>query len=668
MAVRDSDEDTDDSLESMNDFFGTKSKMNEDSESSPLEDESKLERERTSMLKLFLNGKTDPSENKKKLRDILALKTSNKRTASKFLDHQRSHIENTRDLEDMQARYQSTLRDTAIQKADTVPVDDLLANFERHIEHEEDSERVMEAILRTEALQTETGYSFFGSQGLRDFAEDPIPRHPYPADAVPENLFRTWDDDARSRAYTSGMMTHLAGDNKIDPDAFKWTFKTFISEPDLTLRTSYAGCLEKAAPYWARTGIKPHDVQLSFWSLATNLEAMADSSRFELQSQPTKPPSLNPEYLVSTLDLFQRIWRHMSFESLSVLSTTACQIAIDSNLMALPSVAASVESLIEHLVGRYHEEEIALHLSSHIVSTLSENLHEPLLQARLLEHIIPSSEYTINIRITLANLFLLGVPPQVSSPFSASRPPQIDLPKLIALLNDSDDFATKRLRNQLNYADLRARIMLLDIAISDGGRPESFPSPKFNRLQDFNHEVDSLAATVRKVWSHIADIGASHMKRTEAKEKLDCVYHRLLNVVRSEPPKRKHVFDQSRKTEKDVQRAKLVEHGKESMQTFLARAAEDRRSVGLIKKEMLSPPLGAPAVLGDVMALSTINAEEEIEQKKAVKKETKIDAHHLLSTEAPTEADDIRRTSGMSVYVDAAEEQPVSAERSVSIE
>ncbi|KPI42613.1 uncharacterized protein AB675_9786 [Cyphellophora attinorum] len=565
VAVRDSDEEDTDSIGSLTDLFG----VNEHDEGPTEEtDRDRLEADRVSTLKLFLNGAPDPAASKHRLREIMAMKKSTKRSAAKFLDYQRSDAADAQALEKLKHRYDSTLRDLDAAASSAMSKADMLTNLEASVGDDDGAEHIIGAVRRTEALSVDASYTFFGSAGMRDLSRDRPKLPAFPSDAIPFELWRHYDDDSRARVYQTGIMTHLATRKQLDDSALDWTFEAFTSEADLSQRSAYAECLEAAAPVWARYHVNPEDVQFCFWSLSAKQENMAHSSRYELRPQPLQAPALHTEYMVSTLDLFIKICAHMSFESLSALTTILCQISADASLMAISSVASRVEDLFEYLLGRYSDEENALFIASHMVLTLPQTLHEPTLQARLLEHIRPTSECAINTRITLANLFLFGVSsPQTSS--IASRPPGVYLPALTRLILTSDDFATARLRTTLNYTDLRARTIILDIAISDGGRPASFPSGTYQKASDFNREIDALATAVRKTWRNIADTGASHMKRTEAKEKLDCVYHRLVYVVRTEPPQKRHVFDPTTGKLGDGDEVREKERGRVAMKKFL---------------------------------------------------------------------------------------------------
>jgi hypothetical protein len=115
-----------------------------------------------------------------------------------------------------------------------------------------------------------------------------------------------------------------------------------------------------------------------------------------------------------------------------------------------------------------------------------------------------------------------------------------------------------------DYANMTAQTYILDIAIADGGRPALFASRTHEVA--FNRKVDKLADRVKAIFASIADTGASHMRRTEAKEALQALHYRLLYAVRTEPRPKKNVFGG-----RDGDEYRAEERSKGFMSKFLAR-------------------------------------------------------------------------------------------------
>jgi len=120
--------------------------------------------------------------------------------------------------------------------------------------------------------------------------------------------------------------------------------------------------------------------------------------------------------------------------------------------------------------------------------------------------------------------------------------------------------------NATDFSDLAASISILSIGIDRIDRPSS-PCSKDAELA-FNRDVDSLTSKINSMFNNIVDTGASHMKRTEAKEVLECFQRRLEYAVRTKPkPKKKMVFGEDE-----------VVPLQEKMKAFL----NDRRSTDLL--------------------------------------------------------------------------------------
>lgn len=585
VAIRDSDEDDSDSIASLNDIFGRRREDDEGSKSSPPdvdeeEDEEKREAGRVSMLRLFTNGRSDPLINKQKMREIMGMKKS--QMMNKYISQQSEYVKARETTTQTRELYKNNL--LTLEKG--ASNGDLLTTFQEYLgANEADAEKLLGAVRRTDALAKDKSFSFFKAKGLMDSEQPQADAVDFPAHAVPHNLFRSYDDEARSRAFLSGFTADLASQGAFHERALDWCFKTLPTEEDVKLQHAYLQCLRKGAEHWAWVNVTALDVQSCFEKLGADHASINLNTPLVAKPQPHDPTrtSRKVESLCLVLEMLQSICPHMAFDALSMLCSMLCRIAIDQPLMSESKITDKVESLFQDLLGGTLNTQAAGHVASHMITDMTANLHEPALQASLLDHLMPITRLQRSVRITLAHAFLLGAraPPSTYDPASIAI---TELSALTTLLNTSDDYATARLRTTLNYADLRDRAIILDVAISDGGKPASFPSPEYASAKAFNQVIDTLAAALRKTIGAIADTGAVHMKRTEAKEKLDCVYHRLLYAVRTEPPPRKHIFDQHTGKIGDGDDVRAVARGRDAMQSFLARVKQDQIE-GRVKAE-----------------------------------------------------------------------------------
>lgn len=88
-----------------------------------------------------------------------------------------------------------------------------------------------------------------------------------------------------------------------------------------------------------------------------------------------------------------------------------------------------------------------------------------------------------------------------------------------------------RLDPDYDYMEIKAITSLLNIVIDTGRTKLVFPDKEAER--EFNADVDSLAEQVKRIFSAMEDSGASHLKRTEAKQSLEALQYRILYSIRT---------------------------------------------------------------------------------------------------------------------------------------
>lgn len=99
------------------------------------------------------------------------------------------------------------------------------------------------------------------------------------------------------------------------------------------------------------------------------------------------------------------------------------------------------------------------------------------------------------------------------------------------------------IRNDTDYSELVAVIGILSIGIDRGDPPPQNPDEK--EKISFNEDVDLVANRIGEMFTSIVDTGASHMKRTEAKEMLEAFHSKLLYAVRTKPKPKTMMFGDS---------------------------------------------------------------------------------------------------------------------------
>lgn len=118
-----------------------------------------------------------------------------------------------------------------------------------------------------------------------------------------------------------------------------------------------------------------------------------------------------------------------------------------------------------------------------------------------------------------------------------------------------------KIRNDTDYTELAALVAILHIGFDNGNPP--VPGSDKPTSDRFNRRIDSLSDCIHAMFSHIVDTGASHMKRTQAKQALELFHSKLLYDIRTKPKPKTMMFESS-KTDGD----------QESLNKFLLRSPQ----------------------------------------------------------------------------------------------
>ena len=101
-----------------------------------------------------------------------------------------------------------------------------------------------------------------------------------------------------------------------------------------------------------------------------------------------------------------------------------------------------------------------------------------------------------------------------------------------------------KIRNDTDYTELAALVAILNIGFDSGNPPP--PGSDKQKSEHFNRRIDSLSDCIYAMFSHIVDTGASHMKRTQAKQVLEIFHSKLLYDIRTKPKPKTMIFELSK--------------------------------------------------------------------------------------------------------------------------
>ncbi|EHY56778.1 hypothetical protein ABEF92_001596 [Exophiala dermatitidis] len=572
--IRDSDDEGSDSLESLEsleDILGrTKGGHVTSMSSSPEGDDAKLEAERLKTLNLFTRSRSTPSLSKEKLRALAARERASQFDISGILNEHFDDQEVEQKIKRSRDDFNEALKASEAEKNTNLDKK-LLAAVATTEDGEAGVSRLMDAVDRTEALTSDRVFLFFGANGLNDWHASRPPGLDFPEEAIPHQLWSPRDHEARSRAFLSGYMTELAAKGLLSDEGLRWIFQSVVLERRDDVRSAYIQCLRAASPAWTRNSLTPQNVHSIFQTLGADSANLLEGSLIEPRHLLLRvPPRRDPKYLLAAMEMFQAVSQDMDFLTLGNLTSTVCRLATDCELMSDARVCSAVEKMLETLLS-LPELSSRSHVAERMMADLGHHLKDDTLQAHLLAHIPQTSPLACRVRILLAQSFLLGVDALNDG---KSLKPQISLDVLAEHISTSPAFDTRRRTgpNALDYVALRALTYVLDVAISEGGRPATFASHA--EEVSFNRSVDRLADSIRSIFVSIIDTGASHMTRTEAKDVLQALYWRLLYAVRTEVRPKKNIFDSTTGKARDGDEVRTEEKSKDFMKQFLAQRME----------------------------------------------------------------------------------------------
>lgn len=558
LVVRDSDESDDESLESLTDIFDRKPIGIPSSSVEQPTSSARQEDERVRLLSMYTGGRSNPIVNRDRIRAMQRREQESRFDLSSVLEEDREEEEARARLAQIEAELEEAERDITEHKQKDLDKKRLASILQGGNADTDPDElaRLMSAVDRTEALAGEKLFFFFEQAGPRDLTKVKRKARPFPVSSIPGHLWQPKDIAARDRTYVSGFMTELAGRGKLCDEAIRWTYEAIPYEQDDGLSNAYLGCVAAASSSWTRANVTPEDIQDTFVALGGEQTATRDSSTIESRRRfgSTNQKHDNRSLLLA-LKTFHATCQDLDFATLSKLVSLVSRLCLDQNIMVHNQTMEAVESLLRKLAD-LPDPSSRQHVHERILSDLSYNIKETTLQVQFISHFMPASPSGTKFRVKLAATFLLG-----SSKANKILKPHPARPPLIALLNFVITSPTFRITPDTDFQTLAASVALLDTIISSG-----YPPSLETRADEniFNAQVDELADKVRDMFTSIADAGASHMKKTEAKDTLQALHNRILFAVRTRVRRKKHVFEPQ---EKPVlsQRVSEAEHfGQES--------------------------------------------------------------------------------------------------------
>ena len=433
-----------------------------------------------------------------------------------------------------------------------------LASFADGSDAEEDPQRVIAAIRRTEALQQDLTWYFF-----EDKLSTPPKTDVFPVQALPETGWMTtlkvgWE---RQQACLTGFVADMAQLQHLPSEIITWMLDETFFEPRDDLAYAYLGILEKHPQILREVLTVPR--------LCEILNRFAGRTSVTRAEEPVIPTFRGPESKPLAPLLLHRLFKALQIfaQIHGVSPETRCyafkmmlRLGMDDSIRANGQLLFSLEDAIVALAqsdGTWERSNLLLDVGAVTYATV----RHAQLYLRMLQCIPNAQPYMEDFRRCLALCFFLDDKAYLSCDLE-----NVSLfSKVIAHLHSDPRYDPSP---KTNYADLGAYVSILDIAINSGF--VSLPFPSKESEIDFNRSIDALSQQITTLHNGIVDTGASHMKRTEAKNALERLKFRLEFSVRTKPKPKKNVFGDL------VGRSNLDGHGQDAdvMTKFLGKKTD----------------------------------------------------------------------------------------------
>ncbi|RHZ50447.1 uncharacterized protein CDV56_104861 [Aspergillus thermomutatus] len=440
------------------------------------------------------------------------------------------------------ARLKAVRENESSSKLDTPPSRQLNEGILTSALGDQDDElglqRLLDAVRRTEALEMEKFWSFF------DYEAKALPALQFPRESIAPGTYLAVlrEPESRERAFHSGALEFAISRAYLPDELISWIFHSVPCEPRESLRHAYCRVFKHATAERMKSLLRPGDINSLFQRLGASSKALDISEPAipepAAQNSHSRETPQHQACLLSVLELLRGAAELFADDTrehlLNILFRLALDISLTSNAIVCSDLEKTITAVMESV-----PEDTADSLLHRVCTSAYNTFKDSVFQSRLLKHILPTSSRIAALRCRLALAFLTSDPTRLAEAPDVMR----DLKMIIDLLKDRrfNINLHKGKRNpEYDYGELSAVTALLDITIDSGWSELAFSTKETEK--EFNAEVDRLADRVKKIFVSIQDSGASHLKRTLAKEALETLHYRIVYSVRSKPRPKKTLF------------------------------------------------------------------------------------------------------------------------------
>ncbi|KAJ5092625.1 hypothetical protein NUU61_007495 [Penicillium alfredii] len=397
-------------------------------------------------------------------------------------------------------------------------------------------QRLLDAVRRTEALDQDRIWRFFGQ------AQEVPPAPKFPGELIAPGTYLAAlrDPASRERAFQSSTIEYALSKRFLPDEFILWVFRSVASEPRDELRQAYCRIFKAATVERIGSLIRPTDIDRLFLQLGAKPQAVDLSRAIVADSPQHALPNCkleNRANFLSVLELLRGADDLFADDTRERAILMLLRLTLDTSLTADAMICSELERAIIAMLQSIPESS-AGEMVHRICTTIYETTPDVYFQSRILQHILPTSSWIALLRCRLAIAFLV----RSSAPLLEPPEALLDLRRITILLIRDERFHPKlhKGKGEYDYGELSAATILLNMAIDSSQLNLKYKGAGTQR--DFDAAIDKLAAQIKKTFSSIEDSGASHLKRMLAKEALEALHYRVIYSVRSKPPPKKTLF------------------------------------------------------------------------------------------------------------------------------
>ncbi|KAL0937705.1 uncharacterized protein CTRU02_207436 [Colletotrichum truncatum] len=392
------------------------------------------------------------------------------------------------------------------------------------VKTEEDADKALRAMERTHTSSSKNRWYFFTKDADVSHTSIPFPKK---RSKGPWSFLEK--PGTRDRHIMSGMPTTLAASLELPDELYFWVLNMASVERLDGLREEYCR-LAAANKRQVKRLITPERLLEIFRQLGA-ANHVGDETLQPVQEVRDMYVDRDWRPLQSCLHWLRNIAQHLEYDAVAygvkMLLRMAADKVVLENADMLMAQQLALGALVNNVEGSVWDD-----FCTEVCSSLYHGFDKSSLRILPLTCMPVTSPKLHELRRRLAVAFFLR-----DAALSSRHPDNaMSLRLVIARMKDSD-FQVNR---KTDYADLKAQVLLLDMAVDDG----SFVPDKDDREHEknFNAEIDDLAKRLKAIWRGINDTGAANLTRTEAKSVLEWVGQRLAYSVRTRPPPTQSIF------------------------------------------------------------------------------------------------------------------------------